>query len=228
MLNDVLAVCVAGTVVVVIATILGAVELLRKAVAAIAGRRSGLQAWCSRHSSDPGGPQNDTTATRRSPAGELWLHSGPTPAHFSRRGEGLDERVLLAPSHVQIVIPDRAPVLDVLPLSGALHEADSRHQRVVLGTIGRSRRPAAHCGSTVLALGPRSESSERRISRRPMNQVSCDQCEDERSRREPATSSGSRDRTITASPGRGSESDRTAPCGPLVDYPRCRVRRHLP
>ena len=38
MLNDVLAVCVAGTVVVVIATILGAVELLQKAVAAIAGR----------------------------------------------------------------------------------------------------------------------------------------------------------------------------------------------
>ncbi len=38
MLNDVLAVCVGGTVVVVIATILGAVELLRKAVAAIAGR----------------------------------------------------------------------------------------------------------------------------------------------------------------------------------------------
>jgi len=38
MLNDVLAVCVAGTVVVVIATNLGAVELLRKAVAAIAGR----------------------------------------------------------------------------------------------------------------------------------------------------------------------------------------------
>jgi hypothetical protein len=38
MLNDVLAVCVAGAVVAVIATILGAVELLRKAVAAIAGR----------------------------------------------------------------------------------------------------------------------------------------------------------------------------------------------
>jgi len=37
MLNDVLAVGVAGAVVVVIATILGAVELLRKAVAAIAG-----------------------------------------------------------------------------------------------------------------------------------------------------------------------------------------------
>ena len=37
MLNDVLAVGVAGAVVVVIATILAAVELLRKAVAAIAG-----------------------------------------------------------------------------------------------------------------------------------------------------------------------------------------------
>jgi hypothetical protein len=38
MLNDVLAVSVAGTVVVVIATILGAVELLREAVVAVAGR----------------------------------------------------------------------------------------------------------------------------------------------------------------------------------------------
>jgi hypothetical protein len=37
MLNDVLAVGVAGAVVMVIATILSAVELLRKAVAAIAG-----------------------------------------------------------------------------------------------------------------------------------------------------------------------------------------------
>lgn len=36
--NDVRAVCVAGALVVVIATILGAVELLRKAVAATAGR----------------------------------------------------------------------------------------------------------------------------------------------------------------------------------------------
>jgi len=36
MLNEVLAVCVAGAVVVVIATILGAVELLWEAVAAIA------------------------------------------------------------------------------------------------------------------------------------------------------------------------------------------------
>jgi multisubunit Na+/H+ antiporter MnhB subunit len=38
MLNDVLAVGVAGKVVVVIATILGAVELLREAVVAVAGR----------------------------------------------------------------------------------------------------------------------------------------------------------------------------------------------
>ena len=38
MLNDVLAVCVAATVVVVIATILGAVDLLRKAFVAAAGR----------------------------------------------------------------------------------------------------------------------------------------------------------------------------------------------
>ena len=37
MLNNILAVGVAGSVIVVIATILGAVELLRKAVAAIAG-----------------------------------------------------------------------------------------------------------------------------------------------------------------------------------------------
>ena len=44
MLNEVLAVCVTGAVVVVIATILGAVELLRKPVAAIAGRRSCWQA----------------------------------------------------------------------------------------------------------------------------------------------------------------------------------------
>ena len=36
--NDILAVSVAGAVVVVIATILGAVELLRKTVAAIVGR----------------------------------------------------------------------------------------------------------------------------------------------------------------------------------------------
>jgi len=40
MLNDVLAVCVAGAVVVVIATILGAVELLWKAVAAMHGQQS--------------------------------------------------------------------------------------------------------------------------------------------------------------------------------------------
>jgi hypothetical protein len=37
MLNEVLAVCVTGAVVVVLATILDAVELLRKPVAAIAG-----------------------------------------------------------------------------------------------------------------------------------------------------------------------------------------------
>ena len=42
MLNDILA--VAGAVLVVIATILGAVELLRKPVAAIAGRWSCVQA----------------------------------------------------------------------------------------------------------------------------------------------------------------------------------------
>jgi len=38
MLNDILAVCLAAAVVVVIATILGAVELVRKAVATICGR----------------------------------------------------------------------------------------------------------------------------------------------------------------------------------------------
>jgi hypothetical protein len=38
MLNDVLAVCVAATVVVVIATILGAVELLRKAFVSLKSR----------------------------------------------------------------------------------------------------------------------------------------------------------------------------------------------
>ncbi len=38
MLNDILAVCVAGALLVVLATILGAVELLRKAVTAMAGR----------------------------------------------------------------------------------------------------------------------------------------------------------------------------------------------
>ena len=38
MLNDVLALCIAGAVVVVIGTILGVVELLWKAVAAIVGR----------------------------------------------------------------------------------------------------------------------------------------------------------------------------------------------
>jgi len=57
MLNEVLAVCVAGAVVVVIATILGAVELLRKPVAAIAGRCSCWQAWLPQrtrsHDKDP-------------------------------------------------------------------------------------------------------------------------------------------------------------------------------
>jgi hypothetical protein len=53
MLNDVLAVCVAGAVVVVIATILGAVELLRKPVAAIAGRWSCLQAWLPQRTRSP-------------------------------------------------------------------------------------------------------------------------------------------------------------------------------
>jgi hypothetical protein len=38
MLNDILAVCVAAAVVVVIATILGAVELVRKVVATICDR----------------------------------------------------------------------------------------------------------------------------------------------------------------------------------------------
>jgi len=38
MLNNILAVCVAAAVVVVMATILGGVELVRKAVATIVGR----------------------------------------------------------------------------------------------------------------------------------------------------------------------------------------------
>src|SRR4030095_2342157 len=53
MLNDVLAVCVAGAVVVVIATILGAVELLRKPVTAIAGRWSCFHAWLPLGTSPP-------------------------------------------------------------------------------------------------------------------------------------------------------------------------------
>ena len=53
MLNDVLAVGVAGAVVVVIATILGAVELLRKPVAAIAGRWSCLPAWLPQRTRTP-------------------------------------------------------------------------------------------------------------------------------------------------------------------------------
>jgi len=70
MLNDVLAVCVAGAVVVVIATILGAVELLRKPVAAIAGRWSCLPAWLPQRTRSP------TTKTREQPP---WERS--TPAH---------------------------------------------------------------------------------------------------------------------------------------------------
>jgi hypothetical protein len=62
MLNDVLAVCVAGAMVVVIATILGAVDLLRKPVAAIAGRWSGLQAWLPQRTRSP------TTTTREHPS----------------------------------------------------------------------------------------------------------------------------------------------------------------
>jgi hypothetical protein len=53
MLNDVLAVCVAGAVVVVIATILGAVELLRKPVAGIADRWSCVQAWLPQRTRSP-------------------------------------------------------------------------------------------------------------------------------------------------------------------------------
>jgi hypothetical protein len=48
MLNDVLALCIAGAVVVVIATILGAVERLWKAVAAIAGRWVAFRLGCHR------------------------------------------------------------------------------------------------------------------------------------------------------------------------------------
>ena len=64
MLNDVLAVCVAGAVVVVIATILGAVELLRKPVAAIAGRWSCVQDWL------PQRTRSSTTTTREQPSCE--------------------------------------------------------------------------------------------------------------------------------------------------------------
>jgi hypothetical protein len=62
MLNDVLAVCVTGAVVVVIATILGAVELLPKPVAPIAGRWSYLQAWLPQRTRSP------TTTTREQPS----------------------------------------------------------------------------------------------------------------------------------------------------------------
>ena len=74
MLNDVLAVCVAGAVVVVIATILGAVELLRKPVAAIAGRWSCLQAWL------PQRTRSSTTTTREQPSCER-----STPANSALR-----------------------------------------------------------------------------------------------------------------------------------------------
>jgi hypothetical protein len=69
MLNDVLAVCVAGAVVVVIATILGAVELLRKPVAAIAGRWSCLQAWLPLRTRSP------TTTTREHRPGGWNVHA---------------------------------------------------------------------------------------------------------------------------------------------------------
>jgi len=64
MLNDVLAVCVAGAVTVVIATTLGAVDLLRKPVASIAGRWSCSQAWLPQRTRSP------TTKTREQPPWE--------------------------------------------------------------------------------------------------------------------------------------------------------------
>ena len=64
MLNDVLAVGVAGAVVVVIATILGAVELLRKSVAAIAGRWSCLQAWLPLRTRSPHDSDRRTAVMR--------------------------------------------------------------------------------------------------------------------------------------------------------------------
>ena len=60
--KDVLAMCVAGAVIVVIATILGAVELLRMPVAAIAGRWSCLQAWLPQRTRSP------TTTAREQPS----------------------------------------------------------------------------------------------------------------------------------------------------------------
>ena len=69
MLNDVLAVCVAGAVVVVIATILGAVELLRKPVAAIAGRCSCWQAWLPQRTRSPRQrPENCRPGHKSTPA----------------------------------------------------------------------------------------------------------------------------------------------------------------
>jgi len=81
MLNDVLAVCVAGTAVVVIATILGAVELLRKAVAAIGGRWSCLQAWLR----------------RGSPGSDEWRERVSTWAHDESRREPVKQRRTAAP-----------------------------------------------------------------------------------------------------------------------------------
>ena len=78
MLNEVLAVCVAGAVVVVIATILGAVELLRKPVAAITGRWSCVQAWLATEDEVP------TTKTRELPP---WaqIHSSKFSTENPRR-----------------------------------------------------------------------------------------------------------------------------------------------
>ena len=71
MLNDVLAVCVAGAVGVVIATILGAVELLRMPVAAIAGRWSCLQAWLPQRTRSPHDKDPRTAAVRTIQNGEV-------------------------------------------------------------------------------------------------------------------------------------------------------------
>src|SRR5712692_3819449 len=49
--------------------------------------------------------------------------------------------------------------------------------------------------------------------------VSCDECEDERARREHAAPAPWPDRTTTSA-GRGTESERTAPGDPLTDHPR--------
>jgi hypothetical protein len=57
-LNDVLALCIAGAVVVVIATILGAVERLWTAVAAIAGRCVACKFGCHGERDPPRHPEN--------------------------------------------------------------------------------------------------------------------------------------------------------------------------